>query len=1025
MSSGDISARTQRGVLSVRLLAFLVCSLMASVVLAQRHRVLPTPSPAPALQLRIVGQSQVFIGSMVIANAPANRRPLFQSCRYGRDFHYVLDHLAPHQQLRIELGFAELFAETAGERVMAVEVNGRVFRDNLDIIAEAGGPRKALVLSCDIEPTARLDLRFVGIKGEALINYVRVEGAGQEIVIGPGAKLLLQPDNGASYDLAHGELCVDDKLVAPIHGMPLGGIGTGSFEILADGTFANLTIGNSWAQAVRGLQGSFLAVRAKLRSFSGEARILSVGARSHPFANAQPMTASRYRARYPFCQIEFTDPTFPLEVSVEAFVPCVPYDLNSSSLPVAIVFVQVRNPNTYPVAASVALSWENIIGRGTLGFPPQVFPQSSAVAHNDAGSGELLGVHMSSLEAPLGARATFLGDQFVGTVTTGVVVSRLLFWDPSAPTIPWWREFIRSGRLGHRPERSEFWSTSLAREGNCAAAVAAAFNLAPRESRRIPFFIAWYYPHVAAPDGNSMHTNAYAQRFASSVGAAVYALSRLEWLESHSRAWRDALVESDLPGWFTQSLLDAAARSAANTVWWKGEPVRWFATVDNGKLEFAPPSLDPLVHAWADTFFPTLGLPSGSRPTAALDAGTSCPLQKSQGNAYESDAHAGVELLAAQASRAWAYANFTGESAAINEMISPLETAFQKLVQHPSFTSPNAEGTLFSDWPSTIAADLRPYKALYAAATAELLAELAQATGDQNRAQLWRQQRRAWEKNAQTEFASIEHTWLSSNSRAGRSFATYFAADWLLRRATGSGLLGESLSSLVQQTVARHLPSDTIIPIETPPATAGLTAPPLLHAWLAAEAIAAGLPNAGFELSARLAQLQQGRANPWGNAFFYDEVTAMPAGENNHAAVASVWSVLHAIVGVHYDRQRETLIVAPSLPFELGNQVLLPVLTPFFNGCLDFDAQEHEWTLSITRVAARFENEPLRVRRLCVQDPDYPGARRQIELPAPMGLCAGDELHYYSGRCEQKSASSSTPAITVTAPVRLGAAVAP
>lgn len=1008
MRSGEPPARPYSHVLIVFLLGWVFCAQEPDAAFGQRHRPAATPKPtnSPGMQLRILGESQVFTGSPPIANAPANRRVLFQSCRYGRDFRYVLENLPPHNQLRIELGFAELFAEAPGERLMQIEINGQILRDNFDVVAESGGARRALVVHHQLGPSTHLELRFVGKKGDAFVNFVRVEGLGQEIVIGPGAARLLQPENVAGYDLTRGEIRVQDGYAAPPYAMPLGGIGTGSLELLADGTFSNITIGNSWAEAIRGLRGCFLAVRAKHRSFSGEGRILVVGKGAPSFENAKPMLASRYCAHYPFCELEFEDPTFPLEVSVEAFAPCVSYDLLASSLPVVVISVNVRNPNLYPVASAVALSWENMIGRGTIGVPPQTFPQSRTVAHNDAGTGELVGVHLSSLEPPLGPRTTFIGDQFVGTVTTGVVVSRLLNWDPSTATIPWWKEFIRSGRVARRPQNPEFWSTSQAREGNCAAVVTAAFNLGPKESRRIPFFIAWYYPHFVDADG-TMHTNAYADRFASSVGAAFYVLSRLDWLVSESRAWGDSLFDSDFPGWLVQSLLDGAASSAANSVWWKGEAVRWLATRDNGALSFTNVELDPLVRAWADCFFPELDTDSWKLTLGDLKTENSASQRGPMQGSLRSGTRLTIESLAAITAKARRCADLDDDTSGVHKkFIHVIESAFEGDTLQSQLAKPGCEATFFADWPSTVTADLRPYKALYAAAVSKFLEELWTAEGERSRALRWRREVNEWDRLARTMFASIERGWISEEGHGPPSFAAYFAADWLSRTTSGQGLANDSLTSVIQMVVARHLPVDTIVPLEVPTTGGAFTAPGLLNSWFAAEAIGAGLPNAGLELAARLAQLRTAPyRNPWGMALFYEEATAQPAAELNHSVAASVWSIAQAIVGVHYDRRLERLIVLPRLPFELGDHVVLPVFTPHFHGRLDFDAQEHEWTLTILRTAAPPNGSALQVRKLIVPDPDYAGARREIDLTKPLLLRPGYALHYYSGRCEEEPSS--------------------
>ena len=74
---------------------------------------------------------------------------LYQSNRYGN---MQLDFTVANGTYQIELHFAETYFSTAGRRVFHVDVEGERIEDltNYDIIAEAGGPRTAVVehLTC-------------------------------------------------------------------------------------------------------------------------------------------------------------------------------------------------------------------------------------------------------------------------------------------------------------------------------------------------------------------------------------------------------------------------------------------------------------------------------------------------------------------------------------------------------------------------------------------------------------------------------------------------------------------------------------------------------------------------------------------------------------------------------------------------------------------------------------------------------------------------------------------------------------
>jgi hypothetical protein len=945
-----------------------------------------TPKPSAPIELRILGESSTFTRAVPISGVPEGALALFQSFRYGGDFHYVLENLPPHQRVRVELAFAELTAEAPGQRLMRIEINGQPVLDHFDVVAQAGGARRALVRPFDVDAGDRLDIHFIGLQGHAFVNFVRVSGLGAEIVIGPGASQLVPHGGWAPYDLSSSEIEVDADHAAPPFAMPIGGIGTGSFDVLPDGSFSDFTIGNSWAQPVAPLAGTFLAVRAKQRSFEGDARVLRVGSRLPAYSNATPMPAARYRARYPFAELDFTDPSFPLEVRLEAFAPCVPFDLPSSSLPVAVIFVEVRNPKNYPVASAVAFSWENFIGRGGGGDPSDTFPASPSLVHNDAGSAGIVGIQFSSLEARMGRRATFLGDQFVGAVTTGVVVTRLLHWDPSDSAIPWWKDFIRTGRLARKPDAAEFWSASSpAGGGTHAAVVCATFNLAPRETRRLPFLVSWFYPGMVERDGVTVRTNASAQRFASSVGVAFEALDHLDYLETQSRAWRDGLLASDLPRWFSHALLNASARAAANSLYTDAGGVQWIASAGNGPLRPLPAALELPCTAWPRSFWPEVEQQQSARLEAALARAAAPQLS--------------VETPSAWATHALALSAQSGTDAKLEDRYRLALGAMEKLLAEPVLDTPSPEGTFFADWPTSLTADLRPYKLAHAAAAMRAIALMAARLGDDKGARVGARQAADLEMQAYHAFESA-----TESTTTSISFAPTWAGDWTLRAGAGRGILDDRITSLVRTIASRHLLADTVVTMEVPAARGTVSAPMLLYPWLAAEALRVGLPNAGFELAARTVRADPaGTANPWGPALFVDSATGKPVGEPNHTAQASLWTVLDAIVGVRYEVPTQTLWVLPSLPFELGDHVFLPFFTPAFYGELEYDSREETWDLRVMRTAAADAPTTLTVRRVVVRDRDAASGRRVVNVDPPLELHPGSQVGYRAGRCTDSS----------------------
>jgi uncharacterized protein (DUF608 family) len=66
-----------------------------------------------------------------------------------------------------------------------------------------------------------------------------------------------------------------------------------------------------------------------------------------------------FRGQYPIGQVEYQDPACPLAVTLEAFSPFIPLDVENSSLPATVLHFTVRNKSTTTVEATLAGLLEN------------------------------------------------------------------------------------------------------------------------------------------------------------------------------------------------------------------------------------------------------------------------------------------------------------------------------------------------------------------------------------------------------------------------------------------------------------------------------------------------------------------------------------------------------------------------------------------------------------------------------------------------------------------------------------------
>lgn len=137
--------------------------------------------------------------------------------------------------------------------------------------------------------------------------------------------------------------------------MHLGGIGTGNFEIGADGQFTNWQLFNTLRD---GHVPFYLGVRA-----ANIARLLqTTGGFTAPRIRAIEMTGD-----YPLATLHFQDGDLPVQLELTAFTPLAPLDSRLASVPLAALVFRLTNQSPHPQTVSLAAFLANPIGYDALG----------------------------------------------------------------------------------------------------------------------------------------------------------------------------------------------------------------------------------------------------------------------------------------------------------------------------------------------------------------------------------------------------------------------------------------------------------------------------------------------------------------------------------------------------------------------------------------------------------------------------------------------------------------------------------
>ena len=167
-----------------------------------------------------------------------------------------------------------------------------------------------------------------------------------------------------------------------LHGMALGGIGTGSVEIRQNGSLEDWEIFNLglWAASdpEKHNKGNLpeydqdvlpFYVRAKQEGREPVVRKLSHGRkiggfRSVMYSFLKNVETIRWTPDFPICHMEYEDPGLPVELKAEFMSPFVPRDTKTSGMPGFYVNFQVKNKTSETAEVSLMGTLKNPVNRG-------------------------------------------------------------------------------------------------------------------------------------------------------------------------------------------------------------------------------------------------------------------------------------------------------------------------------------------------------------------------------------------------------------------------------------------------------------------------------------------------------------------------------------------------------------------------------------------------------------------------------------------------------------------------------------
>ncbi len=332
-------------------------------------------------------------------------------------------------------------------------------------------------------------------------------------------------------------------------GVPLGGIGAGKMEILPNGLFDAFTFLNNWTKPVNGngkypgILGYHLALYVSpLDGASTESKTWLL--QTEPLAHWPTSKKISYEGSFPRIKLQYEAPGMPVGVSLEAWSPLIPGDVDASSMPGVYFTLRVHNRSKKAYRVGLLFIGRNLSGDWCVGRTNRVEEDPQAVHLRFLNT-------MCSKDDPRGGELRFSfqkKDWQVTYLESWNAVTKNFHFDPREVRLSALEIFSKEGRL---PDSSRAYVAQGENHELCGA-VAAFRVLKPGRHAQWPFQAAWHYP-------NHPFGHRYAVRFKNAGQVQRHAASRRPVLERKMTRYAKLVSSLPFPGWFRDALTNTLA----------------------------------------------------------------------------------------------------------------------------------------------------------------------------------------------------------------------------------------------------------------------------------------------------------------------------------------------------------------------------------------------------------------------------------------------------------------------------------
>lgn len=331
-------------------------------------------------------------------------------------------------------------------------------------------------------------------------------------------------------------------------GVALGGIGAGSVELRKDGIFYNWNIFNNvplgFGPRVPYPNDSmlFFIIRfqeegkkpmMKLLQIDQGLEVATIPSHYYTFPWLSGVDRIDYCGSFPYSKLEFTDADMPLQVTLEAFSPFIPHDVDNSSLPGAFFNFTVHSKTTKPVDVMLMATLRNAVGYDQ--------PDRTYVSDLSQGRGYKVFQHRCNGLTP---DSPTTGTMAMASLSTSSTY--YLGWEHRHP---YYEICIRSPQLPNIDDtdgrNSRDKETGVTRAGaRLFSTIAVSKKLQGKSRIDHTFAMAWHFPNLYCRDGSHIEGHHYATRFGGAQEVAQYLIRNKGRLERGTREFHRDFFDS-------------------------------------------------------------------------------------------------------------------------------------------------------------------------------------------------------------------------------------------------------------------------------------------------------------------------------------------------------------------------------------------------------------------------------------------------------------------------------------------------